>query len=72
VVVVVDLAEEGQLLVAQPLLHAHEAPVARPLAEALEALDEQRLVLGSHRADDHPASVAEADLAHAVYVPCAR
>jgi hypothetical protein len=46
VVVVIDLREERQLALAQPLLEAEEAPVPGLGAKALEAADEALPVLG--------------------------
>jgi hypothetical protein len=74
VVDVVDVGEERQLARAQAALDAHEAAVARLVAEALPAAREQRLVLRAHRAHEHlaaagqPLEVADAVVAHAAVV----
>jgi hypothetical protein len=51
VVVVVDLGEIAQLLLAQAGMGREEAAVPRPVAELLEALGERPLVLRLDRAD---------------------
>src|SRR6185312_9744960 len=61
VLVVVDVDEEVELVVAQVVDDAEEALVAAALAQMREALDEERAIGGIHGPDEDRRPVAEAD-----------
>jgi hypothetical protein len=69
VLVMVDLAEESELLIREPLLQSQKPPVPGLLAEALEAGCKERLVLGTDRPDRHRRAVTEAECLHATALP---
>ncbi len=62
VVDVVDLGEVREVALAQAPLGAEEAAVARLVAELLPAREEELLVRGLHRPDQHGGAVAQLDL----------
>ena len=55
----VELGEVGELLLAEPALHAEHPVTHRRRAQPSEQLEEERLVLGRHRANEDRAAIAK-------------